>query len=118
MFHDVQRAVDFNHRNKGLDRMPSVAKKRILRKKYKKNLFSSFQKAKKTQTSGSVFAERNEKVKKIKFEWELINFVDCFLDGHGNYGSNLVSFKLISLYTNHFLNSKEICINQLVVQMI
>ena len=31
----VQRAVDFNHRNKGVDRMPSIAKKRRLRKKYK-----------------------------------------------------------------------------------
>ena len=31
VFHNVQRAVDFNHRNKGLDRMPSSAKKRRLR---------------------------------------------------------------------------------------
>ena len=56
-FDNVQRAVDFNHRNKGVDRMPSIAKKRLLRKKYKKHLFSSFQKTKTTQTSGSVFAE-------------------------------------------------------------
>ena len=33
MFDNVQRPVDFNHRNKGLDRMPSIAKKRLLRKK-------------------------------------------------------------------------------------
>ena len=64
VFDNVQRAVDFNHRNKGVDRMPSLAKKSLLRKKYKKHLFSSFQKTKKTQTSGSVFAERIEKVKK------------------------------------------------------
>ena len=63
VFDNVQRAVDFNHRNKGVDRMPSIAKKRLLRKKYKKHLFSSFQKTKTTQTSGSVFAERIEKVK-------------------------------------------------------
>ena len=97
VFDNVQRAVDFNHRNKGVDRMPSIAKKRLLRKKYKKHLFSSFQKTKTTQTSGSVFAERIEKVKKTKFEFELKKFVDCFLDGHGNFDSNLVTFKIKSL---------------------
>ena len=93
-FDNVQRAVDFNQRNKGVDRMPSVAKKRLLRKKYKNHLFSSFRKAKTTQTSGSVFAERIEKVKKTKFELELIKVVGFFLDGHGNFESNLVSFKI------------------------
>ena len=97
VFDNVQRAVDFNQRNKGVDRMPSFAKKRLLRKKYKKHLFSSFQKTKTTQTSRSVFAERIEKVKKTKFELDLIKIVDCFLDGHGNYDSNLVSFKIKSL---------------------
>ena len=62
VFDNVQRAVDFNHRNKGLDRMPSIAKKRLLRKKYKKHLFSSIQKTKTTQTSGSLIPERIEKV--------------------------------------------------------
>ena len=73
--------------------MPSIAKKRLLRKKYEKHLLSSFQKTKTTHTSGLVFAERIEKVKKIKFELDLIKIVDCFLVGHGNYDSNLVSFK-------------------------
>ena len=77
--------------------MPSIAKKGLLRKKYKKQLFSSFQKTKTTQTSGSVFAERIEKVKKTKFELELTKIVDCFLDGQGNFDSNLVSFKMKSL---------------------
>ena len=94
VFDNVQRAVDFNQRNKGVDRMPSIAKKRLLRKKH---LFSSFQKTKSTQTSGSVFAERIEKVKKTKFELELIKIVYCFLDGHGIFVSNLVSFKIKSL---------------------
>ena len=51
VFDNVQRAVDFNHRNKGVDIIPSIAKKRLLRKKYKKHLFSSFQKRKTTQSS-------------------------------------------------------------------
>ena len=118
VFDNVQRAADFSHRNKGVDRMPSIARNRLLRKKFKKHLFSSFQKTKTTQTSGSVFAERIEKLKETKFELELVKNVDCFLDGHGNYDSNLVSFRMKSLETNLFLNSKEICINQLVVQMI
>ena len=97
VFDNVQRAVDFNNRNKGVDRMPSIAKKRLLRKKYKKHLFSSFQKTKTTQTSGSVFAERIENDKKTKFELELIKIVDCFPDGHGIFDSNLVPFKIKSL---------------------
>ena len=97
VFDNVQRAVDFNHRNKGVDRMLSTAKKRLLRKKYKKHLFSSFQKTKTTQTSGSVFVKRIEKVKKTEYEFELIKIVDCFLDGHCNFDSNLVSFKIKTL---------------------
>ena len=78
--------------------MPSIAKKRLLRKNYKKkHFFSSFQKTKTTQTSGSVFAEKLKKLRKTKFEFEQIKIVDCFLDGHGNFGSNLVSFKIKSL---------------------
>ena len=117
-FDSLQRPVYFNQQNRGLDRMPSIAKKRLLRKKFKKHLLSSFQKTKSTQTRGSEFADRIEQVKKTNFELELIKIVDCFLDGHGNYTSNLVSFKIKSLYTNPFLNSKEIFKNQLVVQMI
>ena len=41
----------------GVDRMPSIAKK-ILWKKYKKHLLSSFQDTKSTQTTGSAFAAR------------------------------------------------------------
>ena len=54
-------------------------------------------KNKSTQTSGSVFAERVGKAKMTKFELELIKIVDCFLDGHGSYDSNLVTFKIKSL---------------------
>ena len=71
VFDNVQRAVDFNQRSKGVDRMSSTAKKRLLRKKYKKHLFSSFQRTKTTQTSGFVFAERIEKFKKTKLNWIL-----------------------------------------------
>ena len=117
LFDNLQMAVHFNQQNRGVGRMPSIAKKRLLRKKYKKNLLSSFQKTKSRQTSGSVFADTIEQVKETKFESDLMKIVFCFLDGHGSYSSSLVSFEIKSLLSNHFLNSKEICINQLVVQM-
>ena len=97
LFDYLQRAVHFNQQNRGVERMPSIAKKRLLMKKYKKHLLSSFQKTKTTQTSGSVFADRIEQVKKTEFEIEMIKIVDCFLDGHGKYTSDLVSFKIKSL---------------------
>ena len=40
-----------------------------------------------------MFAERIEKVKKTKLEIELKKTVDCFIDGHSNYDSNLVAFR-------------------------
>ena len=76
---------------------PSLAKKRLLRRKYKKHLLSSIQRTKLAQTSGSVQGDRIEQVKKTKLDLELTKFVDCFLDGHGNFTSNLVSFKQKSL---------------------
>ena len=115
---NLRRAVNFNHQNREVERMPSIAEKRFLRKKCKKHLLSSFRKTNSTQISGSIFADRIEQVKKTKFEIELIKFVNCFLDGHGNYTSNLISFKKKSLQTNQFLNSKDNGLYQLVVQMI
>ena len=93
---NVQRAISFNQRNREVDKMPSFAKKRLLRKMFKQHFVSALQKNKSTQASGSVFAERIEKAKKNKFALGLIKIVDCFLDGHGSYDSNLVSFKLKS----------------------
>ena len=68
--------------------MPSIAKKRLLREKFKQKLMGALQKNKSTETSGSMFEERIEKNKKTKFELEIIKNVDCFLDGRGKYDSN------------------------------
>ena len=94
LFDNLQRAVHFNEQNRRVDRMPSIAKKRPLRKKYKKQLLSSFQKTKSTQTTGSVFADRIEQGKRTNLKKKLLKFVDCFLDGYANYSSILVSFKI------------------------
>ena len=45
-FDNLQRTVHFNQQNRGVDRMPSVAKKRLLRTKFEKHFFSSLQKTK------------------------------------------------------------------------
>ena len=58
LFDKLQRAFRFNHQNRGMNRMHSIAKKRLLGKKYKKHLLSSLPKTKSTQTSGSVFEDR------------------------------------------------------------
>ena len=42
IFDKLQRAVHLNQQNRGVDKMPSIAKKRLLRKKYKRHLLSSF----------------------------------------------------------------------------
>ena len=70
LFDNLRRPVDFNKQNRGVDRMRSIAKKRLSRKKYKKRLLSCFQKTKSTQTNGSMFADRIVQVKKTKLELE------------------------------------------------
>ena len=42
LFDNVQRTVHLNHQNKGVERMPSIATKRLLRKNYKNHLLSSY----------------------------------------------------------------------------
>ena len=51
---NVQRAISVDQRNRGVDKMPSIAKKRLLRKKFKQHFMSALQKNKSTQTSGCV----------------------------------------------------------------
>ena len=63
MFDNVQRAVAFSHRNRGVDRKPSIAKNRLLMEKHRKHRLSSFQKTKSTQTSRSVLEKRYEQFK-------------------------------------------------------
>ena len=94
LFENLQSAVQFNQQNRRGQNAQHC--ERFLRKKYKKHSLSFFQKTKTTQTSGSVFADRIEQNKRTKIELELIRNIDCFLDDHGNYTSNLVSSKIKS----------------------
>ena len=65
LFDEMQRAVHFNTQNRGMDRMLIMAKKQLLRKKYKKRLLSSLQNTKSTRTIGSIFADRIEQFKSL-----------------------------------------------------
>ena len=95
IFETEERTVSFNKLNKGVDKVPSNAKRRLLRKKFKKHMMISIQKSTSVQTSGSVFVERPERVRgTTKFELELMKIIDCFLDGYGSYENHLVSLKL------------------------
>ena len=73
-----------------------------------KTLIELLQKTKSTQTSGSVFAEKIEKVKKAKFELEITKMRDCLLDGYDTLSSILVTFENKTLSALHFLRPIEI----------
>ena len=97
VFDNVQRAVRFNHQIRGLDKLPCIAKNRLLREKVQKTFLSCFQKTKPTQTIGPVFGDRIDLVKKTKFELELIKIVNCFLGGHGHYTTILLPSEIKTL---------------------
>ena len=76
--------------------------KETFEEKNKQYLLSSFQSTKLTQISGSVLLNRNEQVKKKKFQIEQTKSVDCFQERHGNFAKNLVSLKRKSLQNKPF----------------
>ena len=76
--------------------IPSVAKKRLLRKKFIRNYLSSAQKLASTQTLGSAFLERIRKVQNSKYETDLLKIVDCFIDGYGTVSSERINFSIIN----------------------
>ena len=67
-------------------------KKSLLRKNTKTNFSALSAKQNPGKETRSVFAGIFELVETIKFEIEPKETVHCFLDGCGNYGSNLISF--------------------------
>ena len=73
-------------------KLPSVAKKRLLRKKFKRHYLSAAQKLASTKTLGSTFLERIRKARHSKYETDLLKIVDCFFDGYGNLKSERVNF--------------------------
>ena len=107
-FDDVQKPVYYIERTNEVDRKLSTSMMRLLEKKYKKQLLSSFQNSNLTKTGGSKFDESLQQLEKTKNEQELRKIVDCFLDGNGEYSGNLVTFEIRSISCNHFLKPKVI----------
>ena len=73
---------------------PSISRKRLVRKKFKKPYLSSNQKLASTQTLGSAFLDRTAKVQNSKYESDLFKIIDCFIDGCGSVNSERVSFSI------------------------
>ena len=116
-FDTVERTASFNKHNKGVNKMPSIAKNRLLRKKFKKHMLTSVQRTISVQTTGPVFMERVKSVRrKTKFELELKKNLDCFLDGYGGYERNLVLFRAKPSKKKLFLrDARDDCISRTLV---
>ena len=69
VFDNVQRAIDFNQRNKGVDRMPSIAKKRLLRKKYKSICSAPFKRQKRRRPVVPCLQKELKKSKRLNLSW-------------------------------------------------
>ena len=92
IFIQLSRAVQHNLRWKGAEKKPSIAKKRLIRKKLKRHYLCSNQKLASTQTLGSAFLVRNRKLQNTKYESDFFKIADCFVDFHGSVHSDYVSF--------------------------
>ena len=66
LFNHLSRAVHYNLRWKGGEKLPSTEKKRLFRKKFKRHYLSCNQKLASTQTHGSPFLDRIQKVQNSK----------------------------------------------------
>ena len=90
-----------------MQRRPSIAEKGLSIKTYKKDIpLAPSLKAKSTNTSGSVFAERIEPIKKTKNYLGLVKIVACFLHCYSSRSGNLVTFKYKSFWDYQFRQSK------------
>ena len=83
VFTQLIRAVEHNLENKYVEKVPSISKKRLSRKMFKRHLLRAEQRNASTQTLGSSFLDRVHSLRNSKYESELIKIVDCLLDGHG-----------------------------------
>ena len=106
VFDNVQRAVSFFSKKQVCEQNAQHRKKEILEEKVQKTLTESFQKTNgRKPVDQSLQKELNEK--KTNYELELIEIVDCFLDGYVSYCSNLVTFEIFISLPN-FATKREL----------
>ena len=94
VFNQLNRAVEHNLNCRIPQKLPSVAKKRLLRKQFKRHYLSSAQKLASTQTLRSASLKRIRKVQNSKYETDLLKNVDCFIDGYGTVNSERINFSI------------------------
>ena len=94
VFTQLKRAVQHNLENKFVEKLPSVSKKRLSRKKFKRHLLRTEQRNASTQTLRSSFFDRNQSLKNSKYKSELIKIVDCLLGGHGTIDNPMLYFEV------------------------
>ena len=92
VFNQLCCGVQHNLRWKGAEKTPSVSRKRLVRKNFKKHYLSSNQKLASMQTLGSAFSDRILKVQSSKYESDLFKKIDCLIDGSVN--SERVNFSI------------------------
>ena len=94
VFNQLSCGVQHMLRWKGAKKTPSVSRKRLIRKKFKKHYLSSEQKLASTQTLGSAFLDRIRKIQNSKYEFDLFKVFDCLIDGYGSVNSESVNFSI------------------------
>ena len=94
VFAQLTRAVEHNMENKYVKKVPSISKKRLSRKKFKRHLLRAEQRNASTQTLGSSFLDRVHSLRNSKYESEPIKIVDCLLDGHGITDNHLLYLEI------------------------
>ena len=97
VFNQHSRAFQHILRWKGAKKVPSIAKKRLIRKKFKRHLPSFNQKLASTQTYGTAFLDRIGKVQNSKYENDLLKIIDCFINCHGFLIRDNVKFSIQNL---------------------
>ena len=68
-FGPLQRAVDFNHRNKGMDRRPSIAKKRLLGKNSRSIYSAPFRRQGQRRSVVQCLQKHLTKTKRLILSW-------------------------------------------------
>ena len=88
----INSVEQFNLRWKAAEKMPSIANKRLIWKKFRRHYLCSNQKLASTQTLGSAFLDRIQKIQNSKYESDLFKIIDCFIGCHGSVHKDYVSF--------------------------
>ena len=68
VFTQLTRAVEHNLENKYVEKVPSISKKRLSRKKFKRHLLRAEQRNASTQTLGSSFLDMVHSLRNSKYE--------------------------------------------------